>query len=67
MFVDVRGPLDRLVAYNSADRTLERTYSRFLRVVRDGLEQRGLSQFNVCLRKPVLRDLLREKKPPRNV
>jgi hypothetical protein len=33
----------------------------------DRLEQRGLSQLNVCLRKPVLRELLREEESPRNV
>ena len=43
--VDVRGPLDRIVAYNSADRGLYRTYYCFLRVMRDSLEQRVLSQF----------------------
>ena len=35
--------------------------------MRDRLEQRGLSQLDVGLRKPVLRELLREKEPPRNV
>ena len=67
MFVDVPSPLDRLIAHNSANRTLEGTYSRLLRVMRDRLEQRGLSQLDVGLRKPVLCELLREKEPPRNV
>ena len=67
MFVDVPSPLDCFKAYNSADRTLERTYSRLLRVMRDSLEQRGLSQLNVGFRKPVLRELLGKKEPPRNV
>ena len=35
--------------------------------VRDRLEQRGLGQLNVGLRKPVPRELLREKEPPRDV
>ena len=67
MLVDVHSPLDRLMAHNPANRTLERTYFRLLRVTRGRLEQRGLSQLNVRLRKPVLSELLKEKEPPRNV
>ena len=57
----MRRPLNGLETHDPTNRTLECTYARLSRILRDYTKECWLSYLNVCFGQPVLGELLRKE------